>query len=193
RIVVILCLFPILSFAQQSPPESGPPVRVKYDQTANLPDGLAFISTLRVLSEMSAIDTDSAIDLIQRGMGFSQDDAQSFLDLVLEMSRAYSADYDRQARLLFCSKEKPRPAGNNLYPLFEALDDSELPLGNKYLALIKAELSQDKAARFQAWLNSRKSNITLVRVRHKEHYEQLGRDPDQTVYALCEHLDRTPE
>ncbi len=185
----LLVLLPLCSVAQNMPLESPEHVRAVYDQTSALPDGLAFVSTIRMLAVMNDADNASALNVIERGVGLTGVEAQEFLSDILAAYDSFNADYDAYTKQLLCPTNKARPVGDEIYPLFEAMDDAQETLGTKHLDAFSAELGKDEAARLHAWLVSRKHSITHVKIQYKPHYEEARAIPDEKLYDICERLE----
>ncbi|MGH7927777.1 MAG: hypothetical protein ACREQV_08285, partial [Candidatus Binatia bacterium] len=130
-----------------------------------------------------------ALNVIERGVGLTGAEAQVFLSDVLAAYDSFNADYDAYTKQLLCPTDEPRPVGDEIYPLFEAMDDAQETLGAKHLDAFSAEIGEERAARLHAWLASRKLSITHVKIRYKPNYEEARAIPDERLYDICERLD----
>lgn len=190
--LLLLALFLVFGPTQANAQEIPENARAIYEGTDELPDSLAFVSTMTVLDSMNDIDNASpALDLIQRGMGLSSAEARDILDDILVIFKAFSEEHAAYTEEMLCASDGTAPAGTEIYRAFEAIDDANEWLGDKYLLSLKAELGDEKAARFQQWLQSRKHGITYVKVRHEDQYEQAGLSPEVARDNLCSRLARS--
>ena len=163
-------------------------VREAYVHDPALPDGLAFLSTIRFASYLGQQD---AIAWIQTETSLSEQDAASLLHLMLGALEAINSDYDRFKRLLVCAPDRPRAVGNAIYPLFEALDDARADFASQHLAIVKSKLPANRATVLDEWLDQRKLSITYVKFRHKEVYEQQHHSPDEALANMCANTPST--
>lgn len=174
-------------------PDTKRTIRVVYDKTSALPDGAAFLTTMRSLFVVNTEDRDAAVAWVVSEMGLSRSDSEQFLDQMLNELRSFNADHDSFTRRSACSSDRPRAAGEEIYPVLEALDDATVTLAAQHLAAMKAEVGNEKAVRLQQWMEVSKPHITHVRLRHKEHYKQTGASPDETLHAICERVNAIKE
>jgi hypothetical protein len=187
-LTLILSLVPLtIMRAHAQDGVDDPTICAEYVQSADLPDGLAFFIVMTNLSAMNLVDRESAIDSIQEGMGLSPSESEQFLDHLLRTLDSLKIEHDNITRDLACT---PPPVGNEIYRVFEALDDAWETLGARYLAITKDELGEGNSARLQGWVESRKFSITHVMFRQKEPWEQSGGDPHEALLAICNGLDR---
>lgn len=170
-------------------PEIARTIRAKYVQSADLPDGVAFYTILSNLSEMNKVDRESAIGSVQRHMRLSQFEAEQFLERLLGELALIANEHDNITRNLACRSGSPALARDQIFPIFEALDDAWTTLGARHLANTKEELDQESASKLQAWVESKKLSITHVSFRQKEHWEQTGGNPNNALGAICDGLN----
>ena len=176
--------------AQMRDDEPTSPERTNYDKSSDLPDGLAYISTVRFLLAVNETDPISAVQLVQDGMmGLSKTEAQVVLHMIESSHESYVQDYDNLTRKLLCPSDRPRAAGNDIYPIFQALGDSDLELGTKHLTALLGQMSEDHAVRFSAWMTTQKNYITYSKINYKQEYERYRAIPDEVQYAICNRLE----
>jgi len=183
-----LCLLAVMRAHAQGDlddPEIARTIRAKYIQSANLPDGLAFYITMNTLSMMNSVDRESAIGSVQDNMGLSPSESEQVLDHLLRTLDSLKIDHDKISRDLACTPSRRPPAGDEIYSVFEAMDDAWGTVGRRYLAITKKELGQENSARLQQWVESNKFSIAHVMYRHKEHWEQTGGNPNETLLGIC--------
>lgn len=189
KILLIMCFLPLIASAQREAfPGSDEAIRVIYDRTSSLPDGIAFLTTTKTLLAMDEADHDSAIEVIQRSMGLDRSDAEQVIEILADVNESLKGAHDEATRELACAPDTPRASGAEVYPLFEAIDDRKELLGAEHLAIAKSRLGEGLAARLQAWLESEKFSITHVKVRHEQAYLETGANPDEHLHAICNRL-----
>jgi hypothetical protein len=122
-------------------------------------------------------------------MGLSPSESEQFLDVLLKTLDSLKVDHDNIARDLACTPSRPPLARDEIYPVFEAMDDAWTTLGARYLASTKDKLGQDNSARLQGWVESRKYSISHTTLRQKESWERTGGNPDEALAGICNGLN----
>jgi len=168
-------------------------IRAEYHGTADLPDGLAFYVKMNSLSAMNSEDRESAISSVQYGMGLSPAESEQFLDHLLETLDLLKLDQDNVTRDLACNPSRSPPTGDEVFSVFEAMDDAMTTLGARYLASLKNELGRENSARLQRWVETGKYSIGSISFRQKEAWKQTGGNADERLAAICNGLNARPE
>lgn len=159
-------------------------VRAVYDHSPDLPDGDAFLAIMRAAQHF---EDQTAIVWIQSGTGLSGPEAAELLDLLRSASAAFDAEFDRRVAAMACVATQ-RLSTNDVYGLFEAMDDLRTALAAQYFAAIKGTAGGERSAVLDQWVSSQKLNIVEIKQRHKTAYEKAGADPLQRLNAICDRL-----
>lgn len=201
RIAVVLSIsLPIIlgEFTRaQSPetmlndPEFARTVRTQFVQSALLPDGVAFHSIMRLAKYMQASDDpEDAAGWVQSEMGFSDGLSSDFVDSLLAALNTLEAEIQAATRTMACLGPTPIKAGEDIYSLFEEMDDMRDDLAESSFDAFVGELDAKSAAAFQRWVDRQKLNVTHVKFKHKEHYESQGASADASLASMCVHMDK---
>ncbi|MBT8099227.1 MAG: hypothetical protein KJO82_05730 [Gammaproteobacteria bacterium] len=163
--------------------------RALYSNSPDLPDGIAFRETMRLLDFMvSEHGRASAVGLLQYDLGLSAPTAERLLDDLLATFESYNSALDDVKWRMICSH---RPAGDRIYALYESIDDADDALADQYLATTLATLEDPLPARLNQWLDVRKQSIVHVKMRYKEHYQRMGADPEAKRAGVCDRISRS--
>jgi hypothetical protein len=138
---------------------------------------------------MNKVDRESAIGSVRKHMRLSQSESEQFLDHLLGELESIANEHDSITQDLACRSGKQALARDDIYPVFEALDDAWTMLGARYFAITRGELERESATRLQEWVESKKLSITHVTFRQKEHWEQTGGNPNKALSAICDGLN----
>ena len=169
-------------------PEYENTIRVEYSNSPLLPDGVAFLVTMRMLDFLESDEPHSGTGWIQTEMGLDESDSQEFVNLLLSTFESVETEIEYVTSELGCVSGVPRVYGDDVYTVFEDMDDAREDIAAKHLHILKSEIGEDMAARLQQWLDLRKLSTSQVKFKHKESYELAGKSGDVTLAAICNRL-----
>jgi len=163
-------------------------IRVEYSNSPLLPDGVAFHTTMRMLDFLESDDPYSGIGWIQTEMGLDESDSQEFLNLLLSTFESVETEIEYVTSELGCVSGVPRVYGDDVYTVFEDMDDAREDVAAKHVQILKSKMGEDMAARLQQWLDLRKLSISHIKFKMKAHWEQTGGDADARLAGICNRL-----
>jgi hypothetical protein len=166
-------------------PEFERTIRVKYVNSPELPDGVAFTLIMQVLEALNEDSRSDTVETIQLEMKLDKKEAEQFLALMLNTQLSYTEEVHKRSMEMACSLGVPRAAGNDVYSLFERMDDAVDDLGTEYLSAIVDEIGEKKAINLHKWIDRQKVNVVAVRYKHKEYYERRGASADAEIASIC--------
>ncbi len=158
-------------------------IRHEYHNSPDLPDSVSFHNILVSVTGADEEDRAFAVGLVQHRMGLSLGDAEQLVDHMIATFASFNAEMSEMVERLACSK---RHTGDQIYTVFESIDDVRNGLLTKHLAIMKSELSRDQTESFDAWLQMRKPHISHIEYRHKEAYEFYGANAETTLETICQ-------
>lgn len=167
--------------------DSGP---VVYEQAIEFPDAIAYLATMRFLTAVAQADRASAVSFVEERMGLPSAEADEALKMMQSSFASYEKEYENLTRNLLCPKHRARATGTEIYPIFDALQESDLELGAKYYSRLLDEMGREYAIRFRSLLASQKGKIKYEEVDYRTKYEELRAVPDETLHAICSRLDQ---
>jgi hypothetical protein len=161
-------------------------IRARYSRSPELPDGLAYASTLNLARELNSIDSGDAEFMVATEMGLDEESAKDFLAIVLAAAADFDEQMAKRIESISCDNGVPRSRGDDAFLLTTSGDDARAAYSEQHLAQFKVRLNKDLASRFQHWLDSAKLNITHVTFDHKELARVSGiTNVDRKMTALC--------
>ena len=160
-------------------------IRREYSNTADLPDGVSFSVTLAFLMNMKSSDPAEAMHFVMQKMVVSNVDAGHILDLLSAAHESLRKQVLAKRRDALCAGATPRVFGDEVYSLFEELDDHQDAEAEKLYRSVLEEMSAENAEKFRTWIDGAKLSTVSVRYNHKKHYEYMGAIGDTRAAELC--------
>ena len=164
-------------------------VRSEIHRSPTLPVGVAFKNTLGLLDDLNKENPAYALYYLQHEMGFDEiDDAESsraLLNRMLDFLQTINSEIKQENRRLGCSLGVPNAAGEQIYSILEAMDDTPEIVAKKHLDQLYKEFGKDTATKLQQWMNNQKTKMTQVKYNYKEYYEATGKSPDARLASIC--------
>jgi len=177
-----------LGFAQEVAQPNGDmssAARANFDGSPNLPDGIAFVHTMRFINDLSE-SSSLATSFIQSRMGLKGDDATAFVELQLVALEEYESDLITSMLSVACENGVARATGYSGFELLNAVDDAGDALAEQHLSEFRKTLDTDTEERFQQMLDMRKLKISHTTFDYRKMPELMGKDNvDQELASLC--------
>jgi hypothetical protein len=189
-------MYPLFAIAQVNgvdlnDPEMQKAIRGQYVGSPNLPDGIAYISTLRMIADLNADDPETAEALIVDKMGLEIDAAREFAASLVASLEEFDARMDKRGGDIACDNGVPRAFGDDAFLLLDAIDDVSDAVSQQHFVEFKQTLGNNTAARLQAWVNASKRNINHIKFDQKKLALQTGiSNVDAELSALCNALEQ---
>ena len=160
-------------------------IRREHSNTAELPDGISFSVTLASLMSMKGSDPIEATHVLMQKMVVGKVEAGHILDLLSAGYESYKKQIFAKKQMELCAGAIPRVYGDEVYSLFEELDDYQDAVAEEVYRSVLEELSAENAEKFRAWIDRAKLSTVSVRYNHKKHYEYMGAIGDTRAAELC--------
>ena len=162
------------------------PTLVKYESSPDLPNGIAFYSTLgrleRIHNESGGVESAA---LVARKLELSIVESHNLVSEALTTLYLMKTEDETQLRSHSClfagtevSKADKYAALQQTYVITNAVYDH-------YYDQFKATLSSDTGERLQLWMNERKLSISHYESDFEEADKLTGLDSTQTLSMLC--------
>ena len=188
--IAVLSLLLVSTAASAQEPRSNPNdsldesmIREKFEGTQELPDGIAYQSTLE---DLGTSEPDYAIRMIKSGMGVERATAQDFYKVLTAERSALVNDIDRATRALGCVDKSPAVQGEAAYLVFQSMYDvAEREASRRYEAL-RRSTDPELFSKFSQWIEKRKSSTVHIRFDVKEAYSRSGIDAGVALASLCD-------
>lgn len=190
-VAVLLSLATAASSQQTASPNPAaePLIRKEFRNSPDLPDSIAFLTTLRFLESVNEGDSDLAVQFVEDGTGLEGIEAEEFLALLL-MTLESAEDEMNEKKVEVCRSSAPK-SPPQAYATFRALENVTEHVAAVRLHRLRAEIGPDKAQRLERWLDERKLETQYVEYNRKEMYRRDGRDPRERLNAICAALANT--
>ncbi len=107
---------------------------------------------------------------------------------MLDILKSVKSEIKQENGRLGCASGVPSAAGDQIYPILEAMSDTPEIVAKKHLDLLIGEVEKDTAKKLQQWLNKQKTKITQVKYKYKEYYELHGANADAKLAVICNSL-----
>ena len=158
---------------------------IRYDSSNPPPDNVALRLFLRGATRFDdAHKRNHRVLDIRSNIEFeTYDDAQDFLDLLVQVNSQLNADRQSYMRETLCPFDKPRPTGRGVYGAMNSLRDYGDSRATFYLTRIRQELGPKRYQQFQSWLDERKKGMTISRSDYGEQHK--NQDPDIVRQNIC--------
>jgi len=165
--------------------------RSNYSNSTSLPDGVAFVATLRMLKAIALENPEFAVNLVESEMGLATDSAKLLTDSLLVALEQFDAVESEAVRKAACDHGIPKATGREAFELLDSVDDAREAAAERYLLAFETTLTGDAKSRFRQWLDYRKLNTTHVTYGHKKMAALHGRfNLDGEIAALCNMVEQ---
>ena len=167
-------------------------IRTQYAGSPNLPDGIAYISIARMISDLNANDPETAELLVMDKMALELDAARKLVASMVASLNEFNARMTERGREIACENGIPRAFGDDAFSLLDATDDASDTLSEQHLVEFKETLDGDTTARLQNWMNVSKRSINHTKFDQKELALKGGvSNIDAELSALCTALEQS--
>lgn len=169
-------------------PEAQSLVRVSYQNSSELPDGIAFVEVLNVLRQLETQDVETGIVLVQTGMDMNEADAIAFYALLMQLL----ADIDEEVLLaqhdLACATSNSEVEEDRVYEILNAIDDVRALVSAEQLSLFSRDIGETLAEQLIKWIREEKLNIVYVLYEHERATERSGLASSTILTQQCNRL-----
>ena len=167
-------------------PEAEDIIRAKYQNSRNVPDGVAFIEAAKMFEIYSTRDSDGGVGYLSRESGLNAEDAAAAIKLSIRARLDYNDEVARERNKYGCTTEGlPKIYGEAVFVFLDSMDDRRELIGEKYYQQVLAQLSPRSAAMFRRWVDASKEDIIYIKFDHKKSFEQNNVNADAVLASIC--------
>lgn len=159
-------------------------IRVKYANSPNLPDGIAFAAILMLLTTMQD-DSVVSRDWVIQEMGFGYTEAEAFRDRLIVVNEEFVKATARILEELLCSHGVPKVYGDDVFVTLEIFDDAKDAIAEDHYLNFASQLPQSQAQQLQEWIDDQKLHTVSTRHSYKELYQNHDVNGDAVIARLC--------
>lgn len=166
------------------------PYRVKYENSPDLPNGIAFYMALIHLDHLNTRfgAADAAASVTQE-LGLSNVDSHNFVSQALTTLYLIDTDVRTQLTGHACQFAGPSVAKKDKYAALQQTYDIHTAIYDHYYEQTKASLDPDAGERLQQWMNERKLDIGHFEIDFEKADQRNGTDSTVTLSGLCEDVN----
>jgi hypothetical protein len=166
------------------------PYRVKYENSPELPNGIAFHMTLLHLDHFNTnYGPADAAEWVAQELGLSRVDAHNFVSQALTTLYLIDSDVSAQLESHACQFAGKGVATEDKYAALQQTYDIEKAIYDHYYDQTKASLDRDTAERLQQWMDKEKLSIGHMEIDFEKADQQKGRDPADRFSKMCADTD----
>lgn len=170
----------------QEPTRAVLPYLVEYDNSPDLPNGIAFYMTLLTLDHFHTESggVDSAAWVAQE-LELSDVDSHNFVSQALTTLSLINADVSTQLARHSCQFAGAEVTKKNKYSALQQTYDIHTAMYDHYYDQLKAGLDSDAGERLQRWIDEQKLNTGHYEIDFEEADKRSGNDSTGTLAMLC--------
>jgi hypothetical protein len=152
----------------------------------SLPDGIAFIERVRVFSAFSENDYEKAVLYFSDESGITKEDAKQIVLLSVDALSEIESDVRARNQQLGCAESGGQKVyGDQVYPVFEEMDDIREVVADEHLKILMNSLSPQNRNLFGQWLDIKKLDTQYIKFDFKKAYERSGESADAVLSRIC--------
>lgn len=184
--LMLLLALPSGAFSQVESVVKEYPSEVEYRGSPDLPDGVAFHSTLRLLKDIDEPDcANISINWIRQELRLKEADARAFWNKAMMILQNIDADLEAAQTAALCEAGVSKAYNGDVYPLLQQTYDIREHIAEQYFLETKATLNSETADRLEHWMDKHKLSMGYVRIDFEKADEQTGRDTTAYVADFC--------
>ena len=123
--------------------------------------------------------------MIAQEMQLGYEEAAFFRDRLVEIDDAYLKFRGALQNDLLCSGGVAKVYGDDVYAVFQIIDDVTDAKAEEYYLALKSDLLEDQSDQLTRWVDARKLVTTSIRFDYKKRYEFTGRSVDAKAAEIC--------
>lgn len=191
RVLSALLLLSVTAAAsgQISKPDQqsdGYPTAVEYNRSPDLPDGVAFHTTLRLFNhDVENGDMESAAWWLKDEVGLGMDEAESLVVKMIRLLPLIDADIKKANAELACSDGVPVAYNEDVYPIMQQMYGIRIAVAESYFYDLKSSVDANTAELLQQFIDKRKLTMGHVQLDFAESAKKAGRYGEATLERFC--------
>ena len=171
----------------QEPTSVEPPYRLKYQNSPDLPNGIAFHMTLIQLDHFNTrFGPADAASTVAQELGLGNVDSHNFLSQALTTHYLMNTDVMAQLASHACQFVGSSVEKKDKYAALQQMDDIRKAIYDHYYQQTKANLDPAIAERLQQWIDDTKVNMVHYEIDSEESDQRSGRDSTVKLERMCE-------
>jgi hypothetical protein len=180
-VLVITC-----DVGAQESSDSEFPYRVEYENSPDLPNGIAFHMTLIHIDHFNTEHGPAdAAEWVAQELGLSNVDAHNFVSQALTTLYLIDSDVRAQLESHACQFAGPDVEKKDKYAALQQTYDIHKAIYDHYYDQTKASLAPDTGKRLQEWMDDEKLSIGHLEIDFEESDKRTGKDSTETLSVLC--------
>lgn len=166
--------------------------RVVQERSAEVPDGVVFQLAISSLTSIADADPDFAVTWVQQEIGLNESAAQNLIYLLRSALTSIHADTRVAMHEKGCTSGVPRVYGENTYAALEEMEDAGEEIAENQLLLVKNQIGEKAAIRFQVWLDKQKLGTVHRKYDQKKLSTSVGASGYERLEKICRELVAGP-
>lgn len=186
--IVSIALLLANSWVASSQESTGaePPYRQKYEKSPDLPNGIAFHATLRMLDTFNTrFGPADPAAVVAQELGLGNVDAHHFVSQALTTLYLINTDVKAQETRLACQFAGPSVDKKDKYAALQQMYDIYKAIYDHYYDQTKASLDADTGERLQQWMDEQKLSMGYFEIDFEKADQRSGRDSTDTLSKMC--------
>ena len=162
-------------------------VRARYRGSPDLPDGVAFHSTLRILNHfVESDDEESAVEWMAQELKLTTGQAEVFVKQAVTTLQNIDADIKTANANLACKDGIPVAYNEDVYAVLQQMYGISIQVAERHFEQMKSSLEPDTAALLQQFIDERKLNIGYTELDLEKAATKTDRYGVATLFGYCE-------
>lgn len=183
KIVVIL----LMTITANGQTDDDDTIRVKYERSPDLPDGVSFRSLLAMINHYVEIDREEfAIGWMAGELDITIDQASEFVDHAVMTLQNIDTDIKAEIAELACKDGMPVAYNEDAYPVLQQMAGIDISVTEEYLAGLKAGFDPHTALLLQKWVDEHKLYTTYVEIDYAKRAEKSDSSTPPVLSVYCE-------
>ena len=188
KLASILLLLAITPFAGgEEPLTQKTPTRLTYQNSLDLPNGIAFDA---LLSHLNHINTQygpaEAAEWVEYNLGLNNIQAHAFVSQALTTRYLIDTDAHEQTKRLACEYVGPDVDRADQYAALQQMSEINRAISDHYYEQTLVDLDSETAMRLQKVLDERKLKMGYHETDYERYDQMTGRDSTVGLSKICE-------
>jgi hypothetical protein len=185
-VLIVLVLSLTLTTGAQELEGNKPPYRLKYENSPDLPNGIAFYMTLVWLDVLNTrLGPARPAEVVVQELKLDDVGAHDFVSQALTTLYFIKTDVKAQLSNHACQFVGPGVDKKQQYAALQQTYGIETEISDHYYEQTIEKLDPDTARRLQQWMDKEKPNTNHFEIDFEEYDQRTGNDSTATLSMLC--------
>ncbi len=172
-------------------PSSKELIRREFRGSPDLPDGLAFLNILSLVSALTNEAPDEATDLVASNLELAKPEAENLIPYLIASHNEFQSETYSIMMRVGCDEGVPKKVGDRAFDLLDAMDDARASAADSHFQQFMLKFDTHTASAIQEWVDRAKLQVTHVAIDHRKMAARVGAtDIDERLSDLCIGLQR---